>query len=256
MKNIVCLIILSLASCGCATNLRISPVMLDNQFSAYKGGAMVVLLQQENLVTIRALKENIFHYERPTFIVAVRNTTNTPFNFSTENISISVDKNTLKVFSYEELVAEIEAQRRNMAIIAALGALGRTMQANQTAHQYHSGSFDTSYYGPSGYRGHGHGTYSGYTYNPNAALQAHLESNIQTIRDVEFIRANAERQLSNLQNTILRKETVFPGQWFGGYIKTGQFPIPKNEKIVSIEVKIAKEIYRFKFNLSQPKHEK
>jgi len=236
---------------GCATNLTISPFVLEDQASFYKDGAKIVISPQKNLVVARVLKERITSLERMTFIIMVENTTHTPFDFSTENISVSLDGNSLKVFSYEELVAEVEAQRRSMALAAALGAVSRQMQVNQAGQQYHQGTINTNYYNPYGYRGQSTGTYSGYTYDPNATLQAQLASNAQTARDAEMIKGHAETQLAELNNTMLKKETVFPGCCTGGYIKTSPPPMPITDKSrVLVQVMISSdETHCFEFEL-------
>jgi len=61
--------------------------------------------------------------------VSVLNGTEKPFNFSTEDIDVYVDNKPIKVFTYDEPVAEVKRQRAFAAFAIALSGVAQSMNA-------------------------------------------------------------------------------------------------------------------------------
>jgi len=114
--------------------------------------------------------------------VSVLNGTEKPFNFSTEDIDVYVDNKPIKVFTYDEPVAEVKRQRAFAAFAIALSGVAQSMNAANSGYTYHSGTYNSSYYSNYGYSGCGSCSYSGYSYKGN--------SRINSVRNSSYIRQN------------------------------------------------------------------
>lgn len=234
-----------MSTIGCAARYnKISALPAQDQASFFKDGRHVIVSRQANsLVTIAPSQEAFAVNMRPSFIITVNNLSNQPITFSTENVAFSMDGKDLKVFSYQELVQEIEQQRRSaattQALIGALGVLGATMDGGRTSCSgtYHSQNTM--------------GTYSGTSYSPLATLQTQAAFSSMTSNNIAAINAAAEDQLNSVQNTVLRKETVLPNHWYGGYVRIINLPEPENPKSVAATVTCGNDIHQFTFTLAQ-----
>ncbi|MBI4799771.1 MAG: hypothetical protein HY794_13795 [Desulfarculus sp.] len=213
----------------------------------FKDGTEAIISGKRSIVAVRPSANTYTSRQRPTFIVSVFNRADKPIVFSTEDISASVAGSPLKVFTYDELVAEIEKQRKMAAIAAALAGASQAMNAAQAGTQYHYGSYNTSYYGGSGNYVSGYGTYSGYTYNPAAAAQAQAAANAQMTENLSNINASANVALSDLGRTILKKESVLPHAWYGGLVEVQQTPVPDSSNIIYLKVIFDDEEHNFEF---------
>jgi len=231
---------------GCATNLYLNPVKSDQQNSIYQEGTKSLISKKKIIVAIRPSKEIISTNVRPSFIVTVNNTSNESFVFSTENINVMFNGKKIKVFTYQELVEEIENQRKSAALSAALLGMAQVMQASSP--QYHSGNYNATNYG-SGDNTNTTGTYTGYTYNPVATIQAQTAANSVMLQNMQMINNSANKSLDRLQNTILMKQTVLPNEWYGGYINTEPLNMKEGEGLLTVNLDVAGEKHNFEFCL-------
>lgn len=239
--------IVCLALSGCASTLRVQPVAGPDQQTMYIDGTEAIVSKKRSVVAVRPSSNTYTSEQRPTFIVSVFNGTEKPIVFSTEDITASAAGTLLKVFSYDELVAEVENQRNRAVVAAALSAMAQSMIAAQAGNQYTYGSYNTNYYSSQGYSGYGYGTYSAYTYNPAAAVQAQAAANTQAIQNLEYINASADAALSDLRRKILKKKTVLPNEWHGGYFKLQQAPIPEISNSILLKILFGDEAHSFEF---------
>ena len=204
---------------------------------------------------IAASQEKFPINTRPFFIIAVNNLSPQPVTFSTENVAFTMEGKELKVFSYQELVQEIEQQRRSAAmthaLIGAAGVLGAAMDGGRT---YHSGTYQTqtSIYGNNNlYTGDTTGVYSGTTYDPLATLQAQNTINAQTANNIAAVNNAADKRLNIVQNRILKKETVLPNTWYGGYVRISNLAGPQTPKTIKSTISIGKDLHEFFFIFAQ-----
>lgn len=242
---------------GCATTLQISPLASEDQEAIYQDGVQTLISKKKALVAVRPSATTCTSDERPTFVVSVFNGIDEPFDFSTENIQVEVNGVTQKVFTYDELVAEVKNAQAWQAVAVALGAMAQSMNAANAGTQYHTGSYNSNTYGsgsiysPSytsyNYSGSTHGTYSGVTYNPAAAQQAQAAVNAQTTQQMEMIRNQTEQALNNLGSTILKKNTVFPKSWHGGYVTVDKTKVPEFKNEIKVTVNVLDEDHVFNF---------
>lgn len=130
----------------------------------------------------------------------------------------------------------------------ALNGAAQSINAANAGNTYHSGTYNTSYYGNNtGYIGSGYGSYSGYSYNPAASFQAQAAVNAQTQASMANIEAQTANSLNELSATILKKSTVFPQSIYGGYITLEKLPAPETTSEIVIKISFAGEEHEFIF---------
>jgi hypothetical protein len=231
---------------GCASTLKLDPVASEDQQEVFQEGTEMVISSKSSVVAMRPSTNTYTSTLRPTLVVSVFNHTDEPHVFSTENIEVFVNGDPVKVFTYDELVAEIKQQQASAALVAALNGAAQSMNAANAGKTYHSGSYNSSYYGNSGYTGTGYGSYSGYSYDPAASMQAQAAVNLQTQANMKNIEAQTANSLNNLSATMLKKTTVFPQNIYGGYITLDKLPTPDEVNVVIAKITFAGEVHEFK----------
>jgi hypothetical protein len=234
---------------GCATTLKLYPVAAEGQKEIFQGGIETLISAKQSLVAIRPSDNTYQSEQRPSLVVTITNGTDEPYNFGPGNISASVNGQYVKVFTYDELVAEVKAQQAWAVVATALNAAVQSMNAANAGYTYNSGTYNPSYSG-SDYSGYGYGS-SGYTYNAAAAQQAQAASNAQTQANMTAIQTQTNVALNQLEATMLRKETVFPQKTFGGYITLDDLPVPDSENEVIIDISAGGEMHKFKFKVTK-----
>jgi len=255
-RTLFALVALVLVLQGCVTTIGIKSNPSDQQTTMYESGAKAVVSAKTNIVAVRPVSQSFKSNKKPSFVVTIQNGTSNQINFSTENISARNNNKLIKVFTYDELVAEVEKQKAIQAFATALAGAGRAMSAANAGNQYQHGSYNShsngniySPYGNASYSGNEYGTYSGYSYNAAAAQQAQAVAQAQTDKDFARIAANSESALSELGRTILRKHTVFPGKWHGGYIKLAHIELGEGKNSLAVVVDVGGEMHPFNFTL-------
>jgi hypothetical protein len=221
-----------------------------------RDGVPALVSKHKYVVMLKPASAVIRSYGRPAFVVAVYNPTRGPTELLVSGISArqtdaknqAVD---VHVYSYEELMAEVQRKQRWATFAAALGGAARGMSAANAGYTHTSGIYSGRTYGT--YSGSLNGTYSASTtgvysattYDPGRAYAAQQMANAQTSADFARIRANGQQALDELQNSILKDNTVLPGEWIGGVVVLDT-PVETNGSAnYSIDVRIRGEIHTF-----------
>lgn len=245
MKTFVLVWVVFLFLSGCASTMTLQPIAAADQMSIYVDGTQSLISKGRSVVVVRPKHNTYTTKQRLTFLVTMRNGTDDPVVFSTENISAFAEGLPLKVFSYDELVAEVHRRRKQEAVAEAIAGIGRSISAARASNQYMYGN----YYSAGGFSG----TYSGLIYNEAVAAQLQAQAQEQTRRNIEAIDLSARLDLSYLSRAILKKETVFPNMWHGGYVTIQQPHTPDNATSIILKVQVADEEHVFKFVQSKVK---
>jgi hypothetical protein len=180
-------------------------------------------------------------FQRLFLVVGVVNGTKKPFVFSTEDIHVYVNGKPAKVFTYGELVTEARKQQALGALFIASNGVAQSVNAANSG-TYHSGTYNY---------GGNTGAYSGYSYNPAAAIQAQATANTQTLMYMNTIDARANKVLDTLSSTALKKTTVLPQQTYGGNITIEKMKAPKITGNILVKISAGDEIHEFNFQLSK-----
>jgi hypothetical protein len=119
----------------------------------------------------------------------------------------------LRIYTHQELAAEVESQRNAQLFVSALAGAAGAVSASQAGYGHTTGSFTrTSPYGTS------YGTYSATTYNPAVAQAAANANADRTVANMAAIEGQAQDMLHQLQASIIKDHTLMPGEWHGGVL--------------------------------------
>ncbi|MCP3688935.1 MAG: hypothetical protein GY784_11015 [Gammaproteobacteria bacterium] len=226
MKEFLSILVSCALLPGCASTLKIESMALDGQQETYRQGVKNVISPKTALVAVRPTTSIYSSEDRPTFVVSVLNGTEKSFNFSTENIRVYVGGTPHQIFTYDELVAE--AKRRTWGIPNSAGQPAGA--ANNTYSSNYSSGFSP---------------YPGYIYNAVSAQQMQTTATAQTSANIQAIREQAMRLLSRLKSTMLKKATVFPQAWHGGFVTMAEIPDSVQPLVITVTISAAGENHTF-----------
>lgn len=199
-----CTVLLS----ACASQ-RIELAAAPGQEAIIRDGVPSLISKKKNIVMLRPNSKLLKGNPRPAFTVAVRNLGPKPETLLEANITarqiIDGKQVAMRVYHYEELVQEEHTRQTVQAIGAALSGTARAMNAANAGYVNTTGTVN------------GYG-YTATTYDPLRAQVAQNVANAETANDFAAIQAQGEQNLAQLQNTILKDNTVMPGEWVGGTI--------------------------------------
>jgi hypothetical protein len=165
-----------------------------------------------------------------------------------ELVSGNTKKAGLRIFSYEELVGEVEDQRNTQLVIAALAGAANSFSAANAGYVNTTGRY--SAYGSQG--GSAYGTYTATTYDPYRAQLAQQSAANQTADNFAAIEADGERSLEILADTIIKDHTIFPGEWYGGSVVLEAPPKLDDGTIeYRLSVQVGSEAHTFKVAQAQ-----
>jgi len=233
---------------GCVSTLTVHPNKAEGQVVFYVDGSPVLQSTQTNVVRIAQITGSFRANQFPEFMVAVINGSDEPFDFSPEDVTARTNAGPLTVFTYEDIVKQIEAERIGRAIGAAFSAYGRGYQAAQAGNTYHYGSAFAT--GPGG---HAYGNYSGYSYNYGAAAEAQAHAQAQTQRESNAIRVDVERKLSEANSIILKRQTIFPGTVHIGVVRLDKIEDWQNGTTLGFSINAGGETHAFSFDVEPEK---
>ena len=115
----------------------------------------------------------------------------------------------LRVITYEELVKEERNRQIAAAIVTGLAAGANAYSASQAGH-YNSTSTVVA---PSGvYQVHTNG------YSPTANAIAQANAGAQNEAMISATIEQGRQNLSNLENSVIKDDTILPGEWYGGQL--------------------------------------
>jgi hypothetical protein len=218
MREKLPLALLCCVLAGCASSQKVLLTAGPDQQAIVRDGVPALISQKKHLVMLRPSARLIKGNARPAFTLVVRNQSSKPETLLESSItasqSVAGKAVAVRVYRYDELVQEEQTRQAFAAFGTALAGMGRAMSAANAGYVNSTGSFNT--YG-SGYRST-YGTYSATTYDPLRAQLAQQAANAQTTADFAALRAQGEENLYALESTILKDNTVMPGEWFGGSI--------------------------------------
>jgi hypothetical protein len=186
--------------CGCASNDRISLVADQSQQALTRDGVPALVSSKRQVVMVRPATSLIQSRGRPAFVVAVYNPGKRPVELHAAGISAQINDAAngpvaLHVYSYEELVGEVQRKQRWAAFGAALQGVGASMSAASAGYSRTTGLYSGNTYGRySGalngtYSASTTGTFSSTTYDAGRAYVAQQYASAQTVANFSAIEA-------------------------------------------------------------------
>jgi hypothetical protein len=226
----------------------------------------------------------------PAVYVSVFNRTAEPFLFGTENIKVSYyglppptreqkgaahikpgqgaprtklvqseiaeqQINYLKVYTYEDLRARAKRQAAALAFAAGMSASAASYSAAQPSRSYETGyvqgggNVDGDRFGY-------HGNYSGQTttYDPAAVASAQASINANLRSDIAQIGQYQTSEINAL-SSVLRKNTVQPGEVVGGIIKFEKPTYADKQEELTVYISVPPDEHVFVFQYYSKKIE-
>ena len=243
---------------GCATYTQISGVQLGGQKKIYQSGKEVMFSQQQHTVSIAFSPEAGQAGRRASFTIAIRNGSQHEVVFSAANITAcAADRETgecakpLKVYGYRELAREERKREKWAAVGAALQGMADSMNASNVGYSQTTGTYSGSSYSSNGTTSSEHGTYSGTTYDPAKAQAARDAAEAKSRERIKEIDEQARANLQRLSSTFLRKQTVYPGDWYGGGVKIQMPDAADTPTAFLVTVVVDGESHVFRFTQSR-----
>ena len=265
MKKILLAVVISATLAGCTTVGYLEPIEGEKQRIVYEDGKAVVYSKKDNLVAV-ALPSSVESMERFRMYVQVGNGSKESFNFSPNYVMAAEAVGTplkqgLRVWTYDDLVAEQKRKQMWMVVAATLAAAGNSMAAANAgySHTYgsYSGSSSGNIYGTS-YSTYGNnyafdathrGSYSSTTYDGYKAYMAREVAEAKNERMMQSIMANSQAAMQELSKNILKTNTVEPGGICGGLIAVDGPRVHDHPTYMEIEVEAGEEIHTFKYRV-------
>lgn len=225
---------------GCASKIGIKSNPANGQKTEFEEGVEAIVSTKKNIVIVRPVSTTF--QKRPSFIVSMKNGTSSHVSFSTQNISAKNNNKSLKIFTYNELVAKINRKKAS----EAAAVKSRSNRVTTAGNQYQYGSYNKRTATARSY-----GTYNGYAVGSTTSRQEQAASRTEKDQDLQRITVNTESALQNLSKISLQQRIVAPKTWHGGYIKLGKTALKQGQNTISLVVDVAGEQHLFDFVLNR-----
>src|SRR6516162_4358149 len=212
----IAVILTAAAVCaGCAGSETVRFVAKPQQQALMRDGqAALVSRGKTSLVLVRPAARQFRSGNRPVFVVGINNMGPTPLDFRVANIQVTQIVGDqivgIKVVTYEDLAGEERNRQVARALLVGLAAGANAVSASQAGY-YRTDSTVTT---PRG------GTYQVQTtgYSPTANAIAQSNAAAQNEAMVESTIAQGQANLANLERSVIKDNTLLPGEWYGGQL--------------------------------------
>ena len=201
------------ALAGCVTTERPTFVAGAGQATLVRDGIDAISsAKPSSVVLVGPATPEFRNKARPTFVIAIYNRSTAPFTFRVKDISVSQilsdgTEQALKVFTYEELMAEEHRRQVISAVAVGLSAAGNSISASQAGYYSSVGTVSTP---------RGTSTVSISGYNPSAAAVARNAADAQNNQMIAGVVSQGRENLAALQRSTLKDNTTLPAEWYGG----------------------------------------
>lgn len=202
-----------LGGCVSTEAVRFSPQSSQNTIIR-DGQPALVSKKKNSIVLLAPAHRQLQAGTRPVFVVGVTNLTKVPFDLHVSNITVTQMAGgrplaALPVVTYEQLVSEERTRQVVRAVLVGAAAAGNAYSASRAGY----GSASGTVYSPYGSR-----TVSMNYYDPTAAAIAQTNAAIANDAMIGSAIEAGQRNLSTLETTVLKDNTVMPGEWIGGQL--------------------------------------
>jgi hypothetical protein len=199
--------------------------------------------------------------KRARFLVTIKNGTSRSVPFSTEDITVTTndavtgEELALKVYSYEDLAKEEKGRHASAGAAVALERASDPMNALHAVHTNNRGT-----HARCGYTRYGTNSYA----DRNCSNTTYKYAALQTGQSVTSVRSQAwsvelesedKATMDQLASTILRKETVLPGEWYGGFVEVQMPGVTTIPRVIRVVIQLAGEPHSFIFEYKADNYE-
>jgi len=221
------------ASGICAAICRMLSACARTEMAQFRAGAgqeafirdgqpAIVSRLKNSLVLVRPASRQFQAGQRPVYVAAMYNLTARPLQFSVNGLSVTQLREgqpvaQLKVYTYEELMAEERNRQIARTVLTGMVVVGNSAAAANAGHYDSTATI-------SGPRGTAMVSVSGY--DPTAAAIAQANAAAQNEAMIANTIETGHRNMAMLERTVIKDNTLFPGEWYGGQI---QFDAPDSK---------------------------
>lgn len=188
-----------------------------DQQSIVRNGISVLASTKKHIVMLRPNSRLVGANDRPAFTIVVKNQGRTPETLLESSVRASqqIGNKTVpvRVFSHDELVQEEQTRQKIKTVGVALSAMSRSLNASNAGNVHTAGTvLSHNPYGTS------IGTFTATTHDPVRAQIAQDAARRQTNDEIAQVREQGAANIQALEQTILKDNTVMPGEWIGGTV--------------------------------------
>lgn len=246
--------VLSILLFGCATLETVKFEASKDQRLIVRDGVNTVISKGENsLVILKPASREFSSTDNPVFVVGVANLSGEPVTFLVSDITVFQTRNgqavaSLPVKTYEDLVRAEKRRQTIAAIGVVLAAASNSMAAANAGRSTSYGnvySTTTSPYGTFNTTS----TVTATIYDPGKAYLAQAAANTQNQAMFDQTLAAGQRNLAQLEGTVIKDNTLLPGEWYGGQLhfkKPSKFEGDSGVKTYSISIRVGSDVHYIK----------
>ena len=175
-----------------------------------------------------------------TLLVGVKNGQDHPFVFSPDSIEAYFGDRKLKVYKYHELAAKIKTQTALAGFFYSLGS-----GYNYTPAQITAWSTSTSTL-PNGGVQYNTNYIDGTIHDPASEELARELAEKRRREFLEDLTSTTNKVLENLSRSILKKTTIFPGEFLSGMVVLDKVGLVDSAKVINMLIKAGEEEHEFR----------
>ena len=245
------ILLASFSIAACTSSPSIELMASGGQQSIVRDGSKVLISAKQNVIMIKVAQG--IRGDRPAFAILISNMTENRIDFDPLSIIASYRDDggifrKLRVYSYDELVAEERNRQALSAIVVGLAAVSNNMQAAQSGYSNSTGTFNAY----DNYGNRASGTYSSNSYDSYRAFNAQQLANAQSSQEFAQIRNQGEANLNQLQGTILKANTILPRESVGGMVVIDPPKFDKTGNVLfQVSINVAGENHTFMMQSSR-----
>lgn len=240
----------ALVLAGCQSMEKVAFKPIAGQEVAVRDGRETITSRKLNSTIVLAPVRRVNAYlERPAYVAMIYNASKSPQTFRYSGISAEYASTgqPLKVWTIDQLQAEErQAAVVGMIATAAIAGAAGAVAANNAGTSYGSGTV---------YNRYGSTSYTWRTYNPAAAQAVAAGYGAAGAAGVATIAANSQRTIDQLEQNVLKDNTLQPDEWYGGQFV---FSAPYSNNVMEdksyiVRIEFAGDLHEFQVTNSRVK---
>src|SRR3569833_1951940 len=194
---------------GCVTGsetVQFRPSNPQLQSLMRDGKPALVSRQISSVVLVRPASRQLQANGRPVFVVGINNLGQGPIDFRVAQVEatqhVAGSDFVMQDVTYEMLLQEEKNRQVAALIIGGFAAGVNTYSASQAGHERYTTTSGRT------------GTF----YSPTAAVIAHNNAAAQNEAIVAATVETGQRNMSLLEQSVIKDNTLMPGEWYGGQL--------------------------------------
>jgi hypothetical protein len=209
--GVVCVVVVG--ACNTIEPVQFTPSL--NQSAIVRDGVPAIVSRRSNsIVMVSPAKRGEPANGRLNFVVAINNVTKQPVDFHVADISASQINSdgtltALIIIPYQQLVTEENTRQVAAALLTGVAAGANAYSAAYAGYGEANGTV---------YTPNGPASFTSTYYDPGAAAAAQANASAENDAMIANTIETGQRNLAMLERTVLKDNTIMPGEWVGGQV--------------------------------------